>query len=105
LEVLVHYSALPKNHVITEILVPETLTILRLEESELPGDWDSESPGSDTQEIGERWVIEGRSAILSAPSTIIAHERNFVINPKHPDFATIEFRPSLPFRFDSRLKQ
>jgi len=45
LEVLVHYSALPKNHVITEILVPETLTILRLEESELPGDWDSESPG------------------------------------------------------------
>lgn len=105
LEVLVHYSALPKDHALTEIQVPDALTILQWEEDALPPGWKSEVPTTATQDLGEMWVREGRSAVLSVPSSIIPRERNFIINPAHPDFREIRFRPSLPFQFDPRLKR
>lgn len=105
LEVLVHYSALPKDHVLTEIQVPDSVAILRWEEETLPLGWKSEAPIPETQELGEIWVREGRYAVLSVPSSIIPRERNFVINPAHPDFGKIRFEPSLPFQFDPRLKR
>lgn len=105
LEVLVHYSALPKDHVLTEIQIPDSMEILHWEEDALPAGWKSEVPTSDTQDLGEMWVREGRSAVLSVPSSIIPKERNFIINPAHPDFRQIRFLPPLPFQFDPRLKK
>jgi RES domain-containing protein len=105
LEVLVHYSILPKDHELTEIQIPDTLTILRLEENRLPDGWDAEAPIPATQNIGEIWVSESRSAILSVPSSIVPSDRNFILNPTHPDFADIAFQPSLRFHFDPRLKK
>jgi RES domain-containing protein len=70
LEVLVHYSALPRDQVITEIVVPESVAILRLEESALPEGWNQEIPTSATQQIGQKWVREGKCAILSVPSSV-----------------------------------
>jgi RES domain-containing protein len=105
LEVLVHYSVLPKDHVLTEIQMPDTLTILRLEEASLPDGWNAEVPIQATQDIGEAWVGEGRSAVLSVPSSIVPSDRNFIINPAHPAFADITFQPSLHFQFDPRLKK
>lgn len=103
LEVLVHYSVLPKDHVLTEIQIPDSLAILRWEEDVLPSGWKSDVPIQETQELGEIWVREGRYALLSVPSSIIPGERNFIINPAHPDFRQISFQPSLPFQFDPRL--
>jgi RES domain-containing protein len=105
LEVLVHYSVLPKDHVLTEIQVPDTLAILRIERDRLPDGWDAESPMPATQDIGEIWVREGRHALLSVPSSIIPNERNFIINPAHPAFVEIGFLPPLHFHFDPRLKK
>lgn len=31
--------------------------------------------------IGKRWFRESRTAVLSVPSVVIPHERNFVLNP------------------------
>jgi RES domain-containing protein len=105
LEVLVHYSVLPKDHVLTEIQIPDALEILRWEEDALPTGWKNDVPTSETQNLGELWVREGRSAVLSVPSSIIPKERNFIINPAHPDFQRISFLPPLPFQFDPRLKK
>jgi len=105
LEVLEHYSALPKDHMLTEIQIPGAMTILRWEEDVLPPGWNSEVPTPDTQDLGEMWVREGRYAILSVPSSIIPRERNLIINPAHPDFSAIGFQPSLRFQFDPRLKR
>ncbi len=104
LEVLVHYSILPQDHVLTEIRIVENLAMLRVEEENLPGGWDGDPPIPETQAIGEAWVREGRYAILSVPSTVIPGERNFVLNPVHPEFARIHFEQPLLFRFDPRLK-
>jgi RES domain-containing protein len=104
LEVLVHFSVLPADFVMTEIRIPETVSILRVNEDELPLGWDREIPIAATQELGTRWVREGRSAVLSVPSSIVAPERNFVFNSAHPSFLLLKFLAPVPFGFDSRLK-
>jgi RES domain-containing protein len=105
LEVLVHYSVLPEDHVLTEIRIPDTFTVLHLNEDRLPEGWNAEVPIQATQELGEIWVGEGHSAILSVPSSIIPNDRNLILNPAHPAFAEISFQTSLHFRFDPRLRK
>jgi hypothetical protein len=55
-----------------------------------------------TRRIGDEWVAQQRSVILSVPSVILG-ERNYVINPAHPDFRRIAFAEAVPFQFDIRL--
>jgi len=105
LEVLVHYSVLPKDHVLTEIQIPDTLTVMNLHKDRLPDGWNAEVPIQATQDLGEFWVGEGLSAILSVPSSIIPNDSNFILNPAHPAFAEISFQRSLHFRFDPRLRK
>jgi RES domain-containing protein len=40
---------------------------------------------------------------LSVPSAVIPKERNYILNPAHPDFARIVFASPEPFDFDDRL--
>jgi RES domain-containing protein len=105
LEVLVHYSILPRDFLLTEIQVPDNMTTARLEVAALPMGWDGDIIISRTQVLGEQWVVGGRAAVLSVPSSIVPKERNFVINPVHPSFRRIKFLPSAPFAFDPRLKR
>jgi RES domain-containing protein len=57
-----------------------------------------------TQQIGDKWLRDGRSAILKVPSAIIDLEYNYLINPDHPDFSKIEIASISDFTFDPRLK-
>lgn len=61
-------------------------------------------PLGDDLKLKRRWAMELRSVILSMPSGVLPAERNFIINPHHPDFKLIEFLPAGPFQFDPRLK-
>ena len=104
LEVLVQFSILPRDYVLTEIHISPSIKMETLREDVLPPDWQALSPIPATQEIGRLWATELRSAVLIVPSSILPAEQNFIINPKHPGFAQIKFMPSKPFGFDPRLK-
>jgi RES domain-containing protein len=54
----------------------------------LPHDWRelTTTPAS-TQQLGTDWMRKGHLAV-SVPSVIFPSERNYLINPKHPDFST-----------------
>ena len=104
LEILVHFSALPTDFSLTEIVIPDDVSILRWRPDSLPRGWDQEVPSSVTQELGESWVRTAEYAVLCVPSSIVPTDYNYVINPAHPAFPKIQFGPSLPFRFDPRLK-
>jgi RES domain-containing protein len=69
----------------------------------LPPDWQSEPPPPSTQQIGDRWVREARSAVFALPSVIIAGELNYLLNPAHADFKRIAIGKPEPFAFDPRL--
>jgi len=105
LEILVHYDDLPRNYVLTTIEIPSSVSFRKLEQAELPRNWDRKVPIRATAKLGGRWVADQESAVLCVPSSIVPMEHNLVLNPAHPDFSQIRFLPSMPFRFDTRLKQ
>ena len=43
------------------------------------------------------------SAVLSVPSAVVPEERNYLLNPAHPQFRDIAFGTARPFSFDPRL--
>jgi RES domain-containing protein len=75
----------------------------RVDISQLPADWRREPVSPSTQALGDAWLRSKKTAILAVPSALIPDETNFLINPRHPDFAKIEFTPATPFEFEPRL--
>jgi RES domain-containing protein len=71
----------------------------------LPADWRRLPAPPSTRELGSRWVAEARSVVLRVPSAVVDGEFNYLLNPRHPDFARLEFAAPRPFSFDSRLSQ
>ena len=69
----------------------------------LPASWQSSPPPFELQQIGDEWANSMRSCILEVPSVIVPHESNFILNPKHPDFATVEIGEPIGFDIDQRL--
>jgi RES domain-containing protein len=69
----------------------------------LPDDWNQDPPPPSAAAVGDAWVRSGKSAILEVPSAVIPLERNYLLNPQHPDIHLISFREPEPFKFDSRL--
>jgi RES domain-containing protein len=104
LEVLAHGAMLPADMIVVQARIPNTLTIRKVEESDLPPNWSSPIPSKRTRDLGTNWVSSGATAVLSVPSVIVPSERNYLLNPAHPDFARIRFFPPRPFAFDRRLK-
>lgn len=104
LEILVHYSVLPEDFVITPIVIPDGVAVIEVLNTMLVAGWDQPIPSSTTQEYGRAWIASNGSAVLSVPSAVVTLERNFVLNVQHPDFRDIQFGRSEPFRFDPRLK-
>lgn len=104
LEVLVHlpsYNGL-SNRVAFRVSFDEAL-VETLPAEDLPPRWRATPPGGATQQIGDVWVREARSAVLRLPSVVVPQEFNYVLNPAHPDFADVEIAAAVPVAFDPRL--
>lgn len=104
LEILVHTGHPPalSAYVLIRASFEDTL-ILDLERKALLPSWRDHPPPTETQDIGDQWVGDGRSCILSVPSVIIPEETNYLINPSHPDFADIAIDDPTVFTIDERL--
>ena len=55
--------------------------------------------------IVRSWLKSGRSAVLSMPSAVVPAERNYLLNPGHPDFARIVMGEPEALDTDFRLMQ
>jgi RES domain-containing protein len=104
LEVLVHLeSSIPlPGYSLIQVAFEESL-IEELEIEDLPPDWRASPPPVDVQTIGDRWIEEGRSAVLKVPSAILPIECVYLLNPQHPDFGKVNILTPIPFSFDERL--
>ncbi|MCR5855672.1 RES family NAD+ phosphorylase [Mesorhizobium sp. J428] len=102
LEKLVHGSGvLPPNQHYIEVTIPRGASYEVLSEPSLPG-WDEMLP-TVSRSFGATWCLEGRSLVLLVPSVIARIERNILINPAHPEFATITTSLHQPVYWDRRL--
>jgi RES domain-containing protein len=69
----------------------------------LPADWDAIPAPDAARALGDRWLERKRSAVLRVPSAVTRGEFNFLVNPRHPDFAKIRIDAAQPFHFDRRI--
>jgi len=69
----------------------------------IPADWRNLPAPYELQQIGDAWVDSMRTCILEVPSVIVPHESNYVLNPEHPDFETVEIGAPVDLEIDSRL--
>ncbi len=104
LELLAHLESddLMKEYLLYQLGFEETL-VESILEGILPHDWRTYPGPAALREIGDRWVDEARSAVLSVPSAIVPAERVFLLNPEHSDFQEIELGEQEQFPLDPRL--
>ena len=94
-------GTLPPNQHFVRISVPRGASYEVFSPPALPG-WDA-MPASVSKAFGERWCLERRSLLLIVPSVIARLDRNFLINPAHPEFADIATSLHEPVFWDARL--
>lgn len=102
LEKLVHAnSVIPPNQHYVRITIPIGTSYEVFQPTSHPG-WDSKSETLGSAH-GDAWFKEQRSAILIVPSIPARIDRNFLINPGHPDAAAITHDLPYPIWWDERL--
>jgi RES domain-containing protein len=102
LECLVHTNGfMPKQQHFIRITIPVGVSYEVLQSAHLPG-WHN-SDCLDAKAYGSAWISEKRSCLLLVPSVVAREEHNILINPAHPDFATISQSLATPIWWDSRL--
>ena len=102
LEKLVHGSGQipPGQHLIT-ITIPNGVSYDVVTPHSLPG-WDDISCRA-SRAHGEAWQQEKRSLLLVVPSVVARAERNFLLNPDHPEFRQVTASMHEPVAWDLRL--
>ncbi len=78
-------------------------TIEVLSPSSLPDGWRAYPAPLSLKELGDAWLSEGRSLALRVPSVTVRGQHNYLINPAHPDFASIEVSEPEPLDLDPRI--
>jgi RES domain-containing protein len=104
LELLVHLqeSALLASYSLLPATFPAGL-VSALETAALPARWNAYPGPARLRELGDAWLAERRSAVLAVPSAVVPAERNYLLNPAHPDFRKVTLGPPQRFAFDRRL--
>lgn len=106
LEMLVHLdnADLMGKYVFFEVTMEDAL-IRELAEADLPRNWRFDPAPTKLRRMGDAWVDSAVSVALCVPSVVIPAERNFLLNPKHPDFVKVKIGKPLPFRYDAPLAE
>lgn len=102
LEVLAHLtkSALLNHYVLYRLECDDSLVQIL---SDLPAGWNLEPPTPASQSVGDAWIESGTHPVLSVPSAIVPEERNYLLNPAHPEFSRIVIARPATYRIDPRL--
>ncbi len=103
LEVLVHIS---RNRPIDDysiivLYVPDDLFINAVDPAALPSTWREEY--TQTQTIGDQWLVSESSILLKAPSALVKAEYNYLVNPNHKTFNLVKVLDYEPLQFDERF--
>lgn len=105
LEVRVHVNRLRRNLVMTTIEVPPQASILTLAAKDLPHGWNWMRYLNRVRTVGNDFIAQGRHLILRVPSAVDPKAWNCLLNPNHPEMATVRVVNVEPFKLDPRLME
>lgn len=102
LEVMANLSSsqMSRGFYCTELLLPDDLPIIS--PAVLPEGWNQYPYTQATLQIGTNF-LKSNGWCLKVPSTIIASEFNYLLNPMHDDFHQLKVQEVKPLLFDQRL--
>ena len=105
LEALVHlHPADFGEQTLLELDLPDDAeTVGRARLVQLLRDAAAENPETKTRDHGTAWARERRSLALLAPSIVMPHERNVILNPRHPRAGEVRIVRSERITLDPRL--
>ena len=96
--------SLPWNRYLVRIDAPDNVWAARQVLSRPPAvGWDAIPEGRVSRDLGSAWLTAARSALLLVPSVIVDEEDNVLINPAHPDAATLTATKFRRFIYDHRV--
>jgi RES domain-containing protein len=94
-DLLRYYVAIPVSF--------DSRLVADMDISSLPKNWKGYPAPRNLRTIGDTWASSGKSAVLRVPSVLVPSESNFLLNPRHPDYANLVIGKPLRFSFDPRL--
>ena len=105
IETLVHTDPdlVPDDLAIFEIETTDPVSCKSVDISDLPADWTDVPDHPACRAIGDEWVHDGECLMLAVPSAVVPEERNYLLNPVHPQMRSVSVARSRPFVFDPRL--
>lgn len=103
LELMVQDGPLRAHYVLIPANLPADLPETRIDVAQLPDDWRTIGARDVLQTIGQAWLRSMQSAVLSVPSAVLPAERNYLLNPRHPDFSYITVGEPQSLQTDTRL--
>ena len=105
LELFVHLepACLPNDLYSIVVTIPDTASFEELSLADLPANWRNYPAPATLQDIGSQWLRERRSLVLAVPSAMNPEEKNFLLNPLHPQSGTVVDIVSKPFHFDPQM--
>jgi RES domain-containing protein len=105
LEVIAHLELdpddFPDSYQLFAVDAADEIAVEMIEAQDLPSDWTTHP--RTTQELGDRWLASGRTALLRVPSAIVPFAWNWLLNPLHVDGSRIRIGDVVRARFDPRL--
>jgi RES domain-containing protein len=104
LEMLVHlqdWKHLCTRYVCIPVSFPEAL-VEQLNKP-LPKSWRQYPASNLTKDIGNEWARAQRSPVLQVPSAVLPQERNFLLNPLHPEYVQVVVGKAETLELDRRL--
>lgn len=105
LEILVHLELdeahRPPTYQLLRIEAPESIAAQRLDPVSFSPEWRVRE--SETQARGDAWLRTGETALLAVPSAIVPETSNWLLNPRHPQAASLRITHTLAAPYDARL--
>jgi RES domain-containing protein len=104
LEILVHMrsrKAVPDYRLIP-CYFPEAC-VEEVDLSLLPPDWNAAIAPVALRRFGDEWSRKRVSPVLKVPSAVTQSEFNYLLNPEHEDFRSVDIGEPRPFHLDVRL--
>lgn len=107
LETFVHLDTLgiPLNRYLVRVDIPKPVwqKAVQFDAASLSIGWDATPPGKVSLDIGDQWLAGNTSSLLFVPSIIVPQEYNVLINPNHPDTASILATKVSKWLYDPRM--
>jgi RES domain-containing protein len=105
LELFVHVDPqdAPDDLVAIPADIPDDVGRREVRVTSLPRNWRKTPAPAALPELGSRWALGLKTAVLAVPSALVTRERNYLLNPAHADFRRIRIGRPERFAFDPRM--